>query len=171
MKQTKLRDWLEIVGIFAVVVSLIFVGLQIQQTQNIAIAEMNWNNMISEMESRSAIYEYPDVWAKGNAGETLNPAESVVYATLIRDFNAVQFYRFTNFAALTGASPEELGAIVADTSGFLFENPGARREWDALRATFKRWRDPVTADGYSSRFEELVRAQLEMLDERQRLSN
>ena len=85
MKQTKLRDWLEIVGIFAVVVSLIFVGLQIQQTQNIAIAEMNWNNMISEMESRSAIYEYPDVWAKGNAGETLNSSESVIYTTLIRD--------------------------------------------------------------------------------------
>ncbi len=87
MKQAKLRDWLEIVGIFAVVVSLLFVGLQMRQTQDIAIAEMDWNNMIAEMESRSAIYEYPDVWAKGNAGVTLTPSESVIYTTLIRDFN------------------------------------------------------------------------------------
>ena len=69
---------------------------------------------------------------------------------------------------LTGSNPEELASIVADTSGFLFENPGARREWDALRATFKRWRDPVTAGGYVSRFEEHVRAQLAVLDKRQR---
>jgi hypothetical protein len=169
MKQAKLRDWLEIVGIFAVVVSLIFVGLQMQQTQNIAIAEMNWNNMIAEMESRSAIYEYPDVWAKGNAGETLNPSESVIYTTLIRDFNSLQFYRVNNFLTLTG-DDSGIDEVVTDTSGFLFENPGARREWEALRATFRRWREPNTAGGYSSRFEELVRAQLAVLDERQRLS-
>lgn len=76
MKQDKFRDWLEIVGIFAVVVSLAFVGLQMRQTQEIAVAEMGWNNMIAEMESRSAIYEFPEIWAKGNAGETLNPIEN-----------------------------------------------------------------------------------------------
>ncbi|MEP1469400.1 MAG: hypothetical protein ABJK25_00350 [Halieaceae bacterium] len=170
MKEAKLRNWMEIVGIFAVVVSLIFVGLQMQQTQSIAIAEMNWNNMIAEMESRSAIYEHPDVWAKGNAGETLNPSESVIYTTLIRDFNSLQFHRVENFAVLYGGGFEELGGIVTDTSGFLFENPGARREWEALRATFRRWREPHTPGGYKSRFEEEVRAQLAVMDEMHRLS-
>ena len=169
MKQAKLRDWLEIVGIFSVVLSLIFVGLQLRQTQKIAIAEMDWNNMIAEMESRSAIYDFPDIWAKGNAGESLNPSESVIYTTLIRDFNSLQFYRVNNFLMLTG-DESALGEVVTDTSGFLFENPGARREWEALRATFRRWREPHTAGAYSSRFEEQVRAQLAVLDERQRLS-
>ena len=164
MKQAKFREWLEVVGIFAVVVSLVFVGLQMRQTQQIAIAEMNWNNMIGEIESRSAIYEYPDIWAKGNAGDTLNPSESVIYTTLIRDFNSLQFTRFSNFLALTG-DESSLGVVISDTSGFLFENPGARREWETLRDKFRRHRDPHVPGGYRSHFEELVRAQLAVLDE------
>lgn len=39
MNQAKLRDWLEIIGIFAVVASLIFVGLQMQQAQKISMSQ------------------------------------------------------------------------------------------------------------------------------------
>jgi hypothetical protein len=38
MNSDRIRDWLEIVGIAAVVASLIFVGLQLKQSQDIAIA-------------------------------------------------------------------------------------------------------------------------------------
>lgn len=169
MKQAKLRDWLEIIGIFAVVVSLVFVGLQMRQTQEIAVAEMGWNNMIAEMESRSAIYEFPEIWAKGNAGETLKPSETVIYTTLIRDFNSLHYYRVINFRRLGDESL--VSYIIADVSGFLFENPGARREWEALRAKFRRYREPHASGEYSSRFEEGVRAQLAVLDEMHRSNN
>lgn len=39
MNQAKLRDWLEIVGIFAVVASLIFVGLEMRQAQEISMSQ------------------------------------------------------------------------------------------------------------------------------------
>jgi len=38
MNSDMIRDWLEIVGIAAVVASLVFVGLQLKQSQDIAIA-------------------------------------------------------------------------------------------------------------------------------------
>jgi hypothetical protein len=38
MDSAKLNDWMQVVGIFALVASLIFVGLQIRQTYEIAIA-------------------------------------------------------------------------------------------------------------------------------------
>jgi hypothetical protein len=38
MDSAKLNDWMQVVGIFAVVASLIFVGLQMKQAQEIAIA-------------------------------------------------------------------------------------------------------------------------------------
>ena len=38
MNSTKLNDWMQVVGIFALVASLIFVGLQLKQSQDIAIA-------------------------------------------------------------------------------------------------------------------------------------
>jgi hypothetical protein len=41
MDSAKLNDWMQVVGIFAVVVSLIFVGFQLKQSQDIAIAGQN----------------------------------------------------------------------------------------------------------------------------------
>ena len=39
MDSAKLNDWMQVVGIFAVVASLVFVGLQMKQSQEIAIAD------------------------------------------------------------------------------------------------------------------------------------
>jgi len=41
MDSDKLNDWMQVVGIFAVVVSLVFVGYQLKQSQDIAIAGQN----------------------------------------------------------------------------------------------------------------------------------
>lgn len=38
MDSSKLNDWMQVAGIFALVASLIFVGLQMKQSQDIAIA-------------------------------------------------------------------------------------------------------------------------------------
>ena len=40
MDSTKLNDWLQVIGLFAVVASLIFVGLQMRQTDAIALSEI-----------------------------------------------------------------------------------------------------------------------------------
>jgi len=40
MNSSKISEWVQIIGIFAVVLSLIFVGLQMQQTQEIAKATL-----------------------------------------------------------------------------------------------------------------------------------
>lgn len=163
MNQAKLHDWLEIVGIFAVVASLLFVGLQMRQTQTIAQTEMDWNNMMAEMQSRSAIYEHPDIWARGNAGDKLNSSEAVIYTTLIRDFNTVNFFKFHNAKRLEGAD-DSVRWIVADTAGFLHKNPGARREWNALRAMFSEHRNPFASGNYQNAFEKEVRAGLALLE-------
>ena len=39
----KLNDWMQVVGIFALVASLVFVGLQMKQSQDIAVAEQYHN--------------------------------------------------------------------------------------------------------------------------------
>ena len=38
MNSAKLNDWMQVVGIFALVASLLFVGLQVKQTHEIALA-------------------------------------------------------------------------------------------------------------------------------------
>ena len=57
MDMAKLNDWLQIVGIFAVVASLIFVGLQLKQTQEIAIAGQYQQRFDSVADFQSAMIQ------------------------------------------------------------------------------------------------------------------
>ena len=41
MNSAKLNDWMQVIGIFAVVISLVFVGFQLKQSQEIAVAGQN----------------------------------------------------------------------------------------------------------------------------------
>lgn len=83
MKFEQWNEIAELVGTDAVVASLIFVGLQLQQTQQqlqqdqkIATAEMNSSYVANLIESNNAIADNIDVWLRGNAGEELGPAST-----------------------------------------------------------------------------------------------
>jgi hypothetical protein len=118
--------------------------------------------MLSEVEVRRPIYEFPDVWAKGNAGEELSPYEAVIYRTLIEDFNTFGFRGYNSSIRLD--SKGGANAALWDMAGFLYENPGARREWDLLRDKIRRYREPHVTGQYSNTFEEGIRAALEVLE-------
>ena len=59
MDSAKLNDWMQVVGIFAVVASLIFVGLQMKQTHAIALSEIYQERAISSRESSVALASNP----------------------------------------------------------------------------------------------------------------
>ncbi len=54
MNSAKISDWMQIIGIFALVASLIFVGLQMKQSQDIAIADQYQVRTAHVIESLSA---------------------------------------------------------------------------------------------------------------------
>ena len=41
MKSEKLHDWLQLVGMTAIVVSLVFVGLQLRQSEEDALSDLS----------------------------------------------------------------------------------------------------------------------------------
>jgi hypothetical protein len=55
----KLNDWLQVIGLFAVVASLIFVGLQMRQTDAIALSQIYQDRAISSRESTLASSNNP----------------------------------------------------------------------------------------------------------------
>ena len=59
MDSAKLNDWLHVIGLFAVVASLTFVGLQMKQTDAIAISEIYQERAISSRESSLALASNP----------------------------------------------------------------------------------------------------------------
>lgn len=80
MKESSIRNWLEIVGIVAVVASLIFVGMQLRQEQLIAHAELATGTADLKVRIYEMISE-PDfaaTYAKMlNAPDELSLAETV----------------------------------------------------------------------------------------------
>ncbi len=50
MDSAKLNEWLQVIGLFAVVASLIFVGLQMKQTDAIALSEIYQERAIASRE-------------------------------------------------------------------------------------------------------------------------
>ena len=162
MKSMGWKGGIELVGIVAIVASLVFVGQELRQTRDIALSERAGHMMLAEIEVRRPIYEFPDIWARGNAGEELNPSETVIYRTLIRDINAFAFQR--RLSAVIVDSQTAADAAGRDMAGFLYENPGAQREWEALRDMIRKHREPHISGEYRNAFEEEVRANLEVLD-------
>jgi len=81
MSSGKLNDWLQVVGLFAVVGSLIFVGLQMRQEQRIALSQIYQERAdqsiaitLAALESDTAL----SFWGKtrGYVQEGYSPAES-----------------------------------------------------------------------------------------------
>lgn len=54
MNSAKLNDWLQVIGIFALVASLIFVGLQMKQTHAIALSEIYQGRAVAAREANVA---------------------------------------------------------------------------------------------------------------------
>lgn len=72
MKFSNWKDIAELVGISAIVASLVFVGMQLEQSQRLAFADSVLAMGANGIEERSLQAEHIDIWLKGNAGDELN---------------------------------------------------------------------------------------------------
>ena len=127
MDSAKLNDWMQVVGIFALVASLVFVGLQMRQARDVAISAGNLANAANKIERNNVIIENPDVWVRGSSGEDLDQNDEAVFRNIVRNAIDVAFFEVVRTRRL-GAN-DIADSIIADFSAFLFKNPGARRIW------------------------------------------
>ena len=136
-----IKNWksiAEFLAITAVVASLVFVGLQLQQAQDIAIAEMNASGVANTLEENNAVIENVDVWMRGNADENLTSAEAEIYLRLLTNMNN-RFYFIVQQQERLGVGDDAV-LDVAEFAGFLYENPGARRVWRAREDRLGKYR-------------------------------
>lgn len=122
MKRTHWKEAAELIGLFAILASLIFVALQLRQQEELLQLEIRNYIVSSSLELHASLAENAEVWAKGNAGEELDPAERVAYQELLVGLN--DWYFHTRLVLLEIA-PYEEAQMFALYGGFLAENPGA----------------------------------------------
>ena len=138
MKQPNWKSLVEIVGISAIVASLIFVGLEMRQSREIAMSDGALANAANEIERHLAISENSDIWLKGNAGAELSESEMLQFQGLVQIVDAAEFMEI---ARLRRVGADDIAdSLTADFSVFLYENPGARRIWTDIVQSRKNYR-------------------------------
>ena len=83
MSQTRMKDWLETLGIVAVVGSLIFVGLQMKQDHKIATADSYAGVVDSTLYVAELIADRSELWRRGLDGGELSVDEQIEFNVVI----------------------------------------------------------------------------------------
>ena len=82
LNSSRIREWLEIVGLMGVVGSLIFVGLEVRQSRQIAYMDQLAVARQLVGDYRQKLIENSEIWYRGCSGEVLADAERFVFVQL-----------------------------------------------------------------------------------------
>jgi len=158
-----LRDVVEFVGVGAIVASLVFVGLQMRQTQEIALTQNLiatheiYNDAVSEMNSNAAL------WVKANDGASLTDEEQLILENLVMALSDSSFFTWLQSQLLYG---RDAGLNTAyATAAFLHRYPAARAKWiDQATWHSENVKAYLPPNGMGETWENLVRDHLDRLD-------
>jgi hypothetical protein len=162
MKSASWKEITELVAITAILVSLVFVGLQLRQAEVIARSEITFAILDTQIEVSNAISAHPDVWAKGSAGEDLLPADAIIFARQIGNLNDF-FYATVRYSDLMDLDWKD--SDLSQFAAFLYENPGARQVWRDREDRLKMYRglgDP--GEVITSEWVNAIDAKLDVFD-------
>ena len=162
MAKTNWKDTAELLGIAAIVASLIFVGFQLRQDREIALAESLAASEASFTAINALISDHAVVWSKGRKNEDFSDTEMVIMRRLVSTLHRRARY--------TAAMRRNLGtpgtAALRDLAIQLYDNPGARRIWETeTEKEMAYWEKMAPSDIYWRRnYLDEVLAELAKLD-------
>lgn len=164
MDSSKLHDWLQIVGLVAVVGSLIFVGLQLKQAEDIALAEAVESTATRGIELRALIASHTDTWQKACRGQELNKSEKLIAANIYFSYLQSNFNTWVRYET-TGIGGINSRYLIDAYAANLHRYPGFRQialsfaDWSEVAV---RWDDRLV-DEYRSAVRQRV-AELEQAE-------
>ena len=126
MKSPDWKETAELIGLFAILASLIIVVMELQQQEKLLDLDMRNSMVSSTVAVNEQIIDHADIWVRGNAGEDLNTIEFEIYQRMFISFNDNSFQTYFIFRELY---PEQKEQVLSQYAGFLSRNPGAYRVW------------------------------------------
>ena len=126
MTTDRLKVIVELVAVFSIVASLIFVGLQVKQEHEIALTDAVTAAADSRKYMAELISDNREVWVSGLAGEPLADIDNVVFESLADAHYMDVFGSWFRASELGHTSPDRFPFQYAR---FLIENPGLLAYW------------------------------------------
>ena len=106
MAGERLKGWLEVIGMAAIIASLAFVGLQMRQDQSIAIADTYGSVASTALQLAELIDGHGELWRKGLDGEKLSLDEQIEFYSLANAVEASFVLNWNRSIRLGAASPK-----------------------------------------------------------------
>jgi len=170
MRSSYWRNFAEAIGASAIVASLMFVGFQLRQDEQIARAEAIGNFMETTISMTQGNFPYADLIMQANRGEELSEAENYILEQIVNNMAAtVQFQsvRVQQFSEVKNRTGELLFAA------HLYQNPGLRVAWERSDAKFRANVDPLrtkeslarTYESGSGAFRDRIKSHMSRLDD------
>jgi hypothetical protein len=130
LKTTNWKDIAELIGIAAIVVSLVFVGIQLRQEQEIAIVETRSDMTAARIGVSDVLKGNGDIWIKGLDGSPMTDAERVEFLTLVE---VIEYQLFTQWIRWNRLGPANPDGIAREYAYALYCHPGLRLAWERNR--------------------------------------
>lgn len=165
MKEKIWKDTLEGIGIVAIVLSLVFVGMQLKQNQDLAVAEGYLSMLEIKNTVGDSIRAEAEIWNKAKAGGDLADSEALTFAILVNQINDLVYYNYVQALVVSGDGPDN---FVRDFAIFLHSNPSAKAIWLEREEYLVSSRKLVdaSADDYSD-WKEMVLENLAVLESKE----
>jgi hypothetical protein len=166
MKKSDWKDIAELVGIAAIVASLVFVGLQMRQDQRLTETQVFVDSESVVVQLAELLNENRDVWIRGLRNEKLSESEESTFRILARAQDRRRLFRYERSLRVETIQPERyVNAYAYD----LYRFPGLRRIYledgqfleDRSRALGRQ--DPNSAPGFRAKVLDVL-AELEKLE-------
>ena len=161
MDSAKLNDRMQVLGIFAVVASLVFVGMQIRQDQDIAIVEANSLRFEHAESLANLVEKNRDIWIGGLDGDELSKEDFAVFAAMAEVLEEHYIHLYVRYLRI-GPFPTEFAT--RDYAYVLYRNPVLRRIYEGQKAYTAAIEDAFNLIGGQNNFRASVDAGLMELD-------
>lgn len=147
MKSETLNDWLQLVGLFGIMASLFFVGMQVRQTQAIGEGESATNFIAVTIAAREMLASHTDVWVKGCVGEEMSAADEALFAQLYRTYGQTSYLAW--LAARNGILDLDPGSLTKAYAANIHRYPG----FASMGADWRTWEEEGLNESLESVFE------------------
>ena len=150
------KEIIEVVGIVAIVASLLFVGQQLRLDRQIAQNESWFLYVDNQIALSQLITEHVDIWTNGLSGADLSPSDRVKFNQIAYAVETKYLGRYAR--STVGLRPGSANALALEFAHDLHAHVGLRQ------AVLGKWDRMKKAAGRESRIHIAVRQYLDKID-------
>jgi hypothetical protein len=128
MKSLQWRDVADLVGVTAIVASLVFVGLQLKQDRKLGMADITSARTESAVALTQLVIENRELWIRGLNGEELSTVEEMTFFAIAETIETYLFEEWSNLGQI--GDGEFADTVLKDYAYQIYAYPGLRRIWE-----------------------------------------